>query len=198
MDDSDFEEFWFSLKANFLGFYKLESEKERINIWSENLNKLKEQKKYTDIQLNILDYLLLVAEDIFAKENIYYANIFETNIKRWEKIIKLVNFIKKNELNDYLFKLSRLKMEVKVYLKLVKENKYKLFEKLYFEGEIDEIFLYLLETEQINIYELLENYYGLDDYLYEKYNINSDSFDINMRYLKPLKKIRLIKLICKL
>ena len=196
MDDSDFEEFWFSLKANFLGFYKLESEKERINIWSENLNKLKEQKKYTDIQLNILDYLLLVAEDIFAKENIYYANIFETNIKRWEKIIKLVNFIKKNELNDYLFKLSRLKMEVKVYLKLVKENKYKLFEKLYFEGEIDEIFLYLLETEQINIYELLENYYGLDDYLFEKYNI--DIYDINFKYLKPLKKIRLIKLICKL
>ena len=191
MDDSEFEDFWFTLKANFLGFYKLSNETDKIKIWSNNLNKLKEEKKYIEIQYNILDYLLLVAEDLFDKGNVYYTNIFETNIKRWEKIIKRVNFINKSELDNYLLKFDKLKLEVKVYLKLVKDNKYNLFEKLYFENKIDNLFLYLLDTEQINIYELLENYYGLDDYLFEKYNI--DIYDIEFKYLKALKKIRLIK-----
>jgi hypothetical protein len=191
MDDSDFENFWFTLKANFLGFYKLSHEKDKINNWSDNLNKLKEEKRYMEIQLYILDYLLLVGKDLFERENVYYTNIFESNIKRWEKIIKKVNFLNKLDFQYYLSKMDKLKLEVKVYLKLVKDNKYELFKKLYFEFNVKDIFLYLLETEQINIYELLENYYGLDDYLFENYNI--DIYDIDFKYLKPLKKIKIIK-----
>jgi hypothetical protein len=67
-----------------------------------------------------------------------------------------------------------------------------LFCKLYYDNSLDEIFQYILETEQTNIYELLENYYNLADYILEKYNI--DIYDINFKHLKALKKIRLIKL----
>jgi hypothetical protein len=189
MDDSEFEDFWFSLKANFLGFYKSELDKDKINNWSNILNKLKYEKRYMDIQNKILEYIMKVADDIFKKENSYYGNIFETNIKRWEKIVKKVNFLNKDKLVEYLVNLDKLKLEVRVYLKLIKENKYNLFKELYFENNLENILEYTLETEQIIIYELLENYYNLDEFIFNKLKKDIS----NLKNLKTLKKIRLIK-----
>ena len=189
MDDSEFEDFWFSLKANFLGFYKTEEEKNKINNWSNILNNLKYEKRYTDIQNQILYYIYIVANDIFKNENNYYGNIFETNIKRWEKIVKKVNFLSKIDFNQYLMELDKLKLNVRVYLKLIKDNKYYLFKELYFENNLKNILDYTLETEQIIIYELLENYYNLDDYICNELNVLKN----NLNNLKTLKKIRLIK-----
>lgn len=191
MDDSEFEDFWFSLKANFLGFYKTETEKDKINNWSNILNSLKCEKRYNDIQNQILYYIYIVANDIFKNENNYYGNIFESNIKRWEKIVKKVNFLSNDSFNEYLLKLDKLKLQVRVYLKLIKDNKYYLFKELYFENNLKNILEYTLETEQIIIYELLEYYYNLDDYINNEFNVNI--LENNFKNLKTLKKIRLIK-----
>jgi hypothetical protein len=192
MDDTEFEDFWFSLKANFLGFYKSELDKNKINLWSDNLNNLKNSKKYMEIQNNILYYILEVAEDIFRTENSYYGNIFESNIKRWEKIIRRINFLDKNTFSEYLMELDKLKLQIRVYLKLLKENRYNLFKELYFENNLENILEFTIETEQIIIYELLEYYYNLEDFLFKNYKV--DMIQDNYKNLKTLKKIRLIKL----
>jgi len=61
MDDSEFENFWFTLKRNMLNFYNNNT---KINKWSYELNALKNYKQYDAIQLNILSYLNEMMQDI--------------------------------------------------------------------------------------------------------------------------------------
>lgn len=101
------EEFWYSFKYSILNFYSiLKKEHTEINIWSDNLNKLKSEKKYQQIENTIRNYMSEFANDLFkysAPETLYYDHIFLTNINRWNKISKQFNFDNSPEYSRILY-----------------------------------------------------------------------------------------------
>jgi hypothetical protein len=97
--DPDFyiEEFWYSFKYSIISFYNLikKEQHDQIKLWSENLNKLKSEKNYQQIENSIRNYMSEFANDLFkfsSPETLYYDQIFLTNINRWNKISKQFNF----------------------------------------------------------------------------------------------------------
>ena len=95
-DDPDFyiEEFWCSFKISLFNFYSnIKKSCSHIEVWSKNLNNLKSQKKYNDIENTIREYMSKYAFDLIKfNDSIYINDIFITNIKRWNKLSSKFNF----------------------------------------------------------------------------------------------------------
>jgi hypothetical protein len=82
------EEFWFLFKASMKNFYNESNNRisRPINAWSNNLNKLQQDKNYQSIEINIRDYISLYAIDLLRHNANYHIGILITNIKRWNNI----------------------------------------------------------------------------------------------------------------
>ena len=113
-DDPDYrlEEFWFTFKTSMYNFYSQNRMSSTIiKTWSQHLNQLKNDKNYSQIQIKIKEYMLHYALDLLNntyllsnskidyKLSSYDDDIFITNVKRWNKICKLIIF---NESNNYI------------------------------------------------------------------------------------------------
>ena len=113
-DDPDYrlEEFWFTFKTSMYNFYSQNRMSSTIiKTWSQHLNQLKNDKNYSEIQIKIKEYMLHYALDLLNntyllsnskidyKLSSYDDDIFITNVKRWNKICKLIIF---NESNNYI------------------------------------------------------------------------------------------------
>lgn len=92
--DFQFEDFWYTFKQSMINFYYfIKKDSSNVELWSNNLNQLKTNKKYCDIEKNIRDYMGIYALDLIKyKESLYYDNLLITNIKRWNKISTAHNF----------------------------------------------------------------------------------------------------------
>lgn len=101
--DYQIEDFWYGFKNSMKNFYKNNGLKEReIQIWSNKLNEYKKDKKYSLIEQQIKEYIIIYALDIMKYDkinNCIFSNILATNIKRWNKLSSKFHFgdLEKNE-----------------------------------------------------------------------------------------------------
>ena len=103
LDCPDFyiEQFWLGFKQSILNYSK--NYKDTVKEWSDNLNKLQIEKKYSEIEDNIRNYITYYAS-ILIKTSLgtYHEQLLLTNIKRWNRISETYNFIISNKYNKVL------------------------------------------------------------------------------------------------
>jgi hypothetical protein len=103
LDCPDFyiEQFWLGFKQSILNYSK--NYKDTVKEWSDNLNKLQIEKKYSEIEDNIRNYITYYAS-ILIKTSLgtYHEQLLLTNIKRWNTISETYNFIISNKYNKVL------------------------------------------------------------------------------------------------
>jgi hypothetical protein len=87
-EDYYIEQFWIDLKKSMNNFYnEIKNTIYRpINYWSDTLNELQKDKKYSLIESTIRDYMSLYAIDLLRTFSLYHTGILITNIKRWNTI----------------------------------------------------------------------------------------------------------------
>jgi hypothetical protein len=163
------EEFWCGFKNAMLNFYssiiKIKTNND-IKIWSMNLNKLKKEKKYTEIECSIRDYIALYSLDLIKYSDSYYHDeILITNIKRWDKISNRFNFIKSNSHGKILclFKIYLFLKKDKYHSELL--NKLEPIEQIIQTENYDEFIKWGLINEKTKILNLLSkiNNYNLEE-----------------------------------
>ncbi len=153
--DHDIEIFWLSFKQSMSNFYSLKIMPTRdIQKWSDNLNLLQSEKRYSRIEKQIYNYITLYGLDLLRVGSRYYLGILITNIRRWDKIAAkhkilqsgqhdniitilleiAASFIKSNTEFDGLFEDLELYMIHHDYTKLIdyaiKHQKSNIFDRL--------------------------------------------------------------------
>lgn len=171
MDDIEFENFWFTLKRNMCNFYNDEN---KIILWSDKLNMLKENKEYHRIQLCILEYLQEMVNDLIENYNSRIADIFFVNLKRWNKIIMKTNFLNKYQFYNYLDKFNRIKSTFYLFMKLIEYGYKENISDYYKQGvyNIENLMKIIIKQEQPS---MLENLFYLCDmtaYILENYGLD--------------------------
>lgn len=178
LNDPDYyiELFWYNFKESMINFYSslpvhAKCEKmnyNHINMWSDNLNKLKNYKKYSDIENNIRNYISLYSLDLIKYSNtIYYDSILVSNIKRWNKISDAFKFdaspehnkiiqlfyifltLKENDVNvtDYVQKLNIYEINSDNINEIILDHK---------DGYYDDLIIYALKNNKPRVLELLK------------------------------------------
>jgi len=182
MDDSEFENFWFTLKRNMLNFYNNNT---KINKWSYELNALKNYKQYDAIQLNILSYMNEMMQDIINNHpDLPLCYIFQSNIKRWIKIVKKTNFL--NSLTSYNKDITLLKNKFELYVKIRKVTNINDFNLYYTNGEFNIDNILELGNKYISVVNSLVLIYDIPLHIEQSRNIKVDY------NIKPKKLIKLI------
>lgn len=179
IDDPDYhiELFWYNFKESMINFYSSgyrssypNKNYEHINIWSNKLNQLKMDKKYSEIENNIRNYISLYSLDLIKySDTIYHDSILVSNIKRWDKISDMFNFEKSPNHN----KIIQL---FYIFLTL-KEN----------EVSKDQIKLYI---DKLNIYKITND--NIDDIILDHKEQYYDDFII---YALTNNKPRILELL---
>jgi hypothetical protein len=95
--DKELEIFWLGFKTsiinfinqiNHISYIRRESTILSLNIISNKLNILQAKYDYRNIEKLIQKYIIHYGYLICKYANYYYINIFDTNVKRWNKISK--------------------------------------------------------------------------------------------------------------
>jgi hypothetical protein len=198
MDDTEFENFWFTLKRNMLNYY---NDEKKINEWSKILNALKERREYQEIQIQILQYLCEMATDLVYNFNSRIADIFFVNLKRWYKIISKNNFLGKYTFYKYIEKFNKLKSIVGLTIKLNELLDNKTVKEYYVDieyrvsdiirrelppFEIDRVLTLAVNSETASMLEYLYNLYDMDNYILETYGLNV----MNLKLTKVLYQLK--------
>lgn len=90
--DHHIEQFWLQFKTSMANFYREYSIDRKImatrdlDRWSRELNGLKHNKKYSQIERQIRDYMICYGIDVMRCSSGYHIGILGTNIKRWNKV----------------------------------------------------------------------------------------------------------------
>ena len=92
--DYHIELFWYGLKASMINFYRAyRISSSHVIEWADNLNRLKKNKKYDDIECNIREYMAQYAFQLARQlKSNYHDQILISNIKRWDKISERYKF----------------------------------------------------------------------------------------------------------
>jgi hypothetical protein len=92
--DYHIELFWYGFKTSMYNFYNAYRMSYcHIQKWSDNLNELKKNKRYDNIERDIRDYMAHYSFDLTKHSNSnYYDQILISNIKRWDKISNTYKF----------------------------------------------------------------------------------------------------------
>jgi hypothetical protein len=188
------EDFWLGFKISMTNFYNLVSKDYQfITEWSKNLNFLKSEKRYSDIEFNIRNYISHYSFDLIKFSNsIYYDEILITNIKRWNKISIQFNF-------DYSNEHSKVLLVFLINLELKKDpsnnpdficlynfiNFFDSIDSIITNTNFDYFIIYAFNNEKAKILEYLKNIpgYNLFDNIIRIYpfmnikNINNTKFN---------------------
>jgi hypothetical protein len=150
------EQFWLGFKQSMINSNTINNN--IIICWSAELNKLKQLKQYNDIEFNIRNYMTIYAFSIMENNIIYHAHILDTNIKRWNNISNLFNFIQSNYHNN-LFVIFSL------YLELNNLKLFKNVENMLETNNYDDIIIFAFKNKKNKILELLRKLssYQLND-----------------------------------
>ena len=169
VNDPDFhiEEFWYGFKQSMINFYiSIGQPHDMIITLSSQLNELKRQKKYDEIELNIRECIASYSFNL-AKytKTIYYDEILLTNIKRWNKISNQFNFNQSKEHN-------KIFLIFLIYFELKKDanaqdflSKLKPIEELIKTDDFNEIIIFAVQNEKTKILELLKDLPNYDIFL---------------------------------
>jgi len=85
--DKELEFFWLGFKNSIQTFLDDDGKKE-IEELSNQLNNLQKDEKYDEIEIFIKNHVEKIGYKMIEKNNGYWANILNTNIKRWIKLLK--------------------------------------------------------------------------------------------------------------
>ena len=192
------EDFWLGFKQSMVNFYRIiDIENLLIPEWSYKLNKLKNEKKYDDIECNIRNYISLYSYDLIKySKSIYHDEILITNIKRWNNISKQFNFESEEYNKILLFFLINLELKKDKEIKEEIKNYFnqKSIEETIKNNLFDNYICFALLNEKVKILEYLKNvpkYNLLDNIirLYPKMNFkNKNNIKFN-KLCKMFKKL---------
>jgi len=183
--DYHIEIFWVGFKHSMYNFYNAQHlSVEHIQQWSNNLNVLKHNKCYDDIEKNIRDYMAHYAFEL-AKQDLsnYHDQILISNIKRWNKISNAYKF-KNSE------KYNKIILLFYIYNEIKQDTVYKNFYKIkpidYTNetNDYNEIIHYAILFNKSKILEklrLIPGYNVIDDIkeLYPNLNITDSNMKMN-------------------
>lgn len=177
MDDKspDFhiETFWLDFKKSMINFYENNKINRPINIWSDNLNKLQEEKKYDKIQQNIRDYISLFAIDLLRNNDSYHLGILITNIKRWNKLSLQYNFFTNNGPKYYniIFLLIDLYENILSFDKRECDEILNQIELFVLYNDITLLIKYAIKFNKGGMLDKIKSYTNLNEKIKEIYNI---------------------------
>lgn len=176
--DYEIELFWYSFKESMYNFYNsLNYECNNINInnnivvdniseWSKELNLLKKEKNYNEIQFKIKKYMSLFALDLITYSDLlYHDSIFVANIRRWNKITtSLIILNPTNSLNnidnieDKKIKFFFIFFTLKQHGVSTRDiDNLKNYDKIFIDNNYDNFIIYSLENNKPKILELLKD-----------------------------------------
>jgi hypothetical protein len=190
-NDPDFhiEEFWYGFKQSMINFYiSIGQPYDMITTLSFQLNELKRQKKYDEIELNIRESITSYSFDL-AKytKSFYYDEILLTNIKRWNKISKQFNFNQSKKHN-------KIFLIFLIYFEFKKDanaqdflSKLKPIEELIKTDDFNEIIIFAVKNEKTKILDLLKEM--------PNYNIFLELNKIYPVISPKAKKIKMLKIV---
>lgn len=90
--DYHIEQFWMQFKTSMSNFYSSHKRDQQcmatrdLERWSRGLNQLQHNKKYSQIERQIRDYMICYGIDVMRCGSGYHIGILGTNIKRWNKV----------------------------------------------------------------------------------------------------------------
>lgn len=119
--DKHIEYFWYGFKMsiqNLLKKYNLTGQLP-VEAWSKKLNDLQKKKQYLEIEEEIRYYMERYGWYVIMYGCSYSAQIFATNIKRWNKISDHYHYHW-----NYEKEVSMFNVYFKIYLSLIKKEKY--------------------------------------------------------------------------
>ena len=167
--DYHLEEFWLSFKNSIINYCKyigkslLDFEK-TIILYSDNLNKLQNEKKYDEIETNIYIFLIKYAL-LLIKTNLscmpFHDLILILNIKRWKKISKTIS----NEEYNKIIIILTINLEIKKnninvdIIKCYETNNFDDIIKYCFEFNKSKIFNLLIKNENYDLYKNIRKLY---------------------------------------
>ena len=196
--DKEIEIFWYGFKTSMINFYKQFKFNRPIDYWSNQLNFLKNMKKYGEIQNKILDYILLYAIDNIRVKDYNHSNILLTNIKRWKKISQLYIF------DGYVpdKKIDIMICIYEFYINLTHKKNEEIYNKFSFmfdeiellliKHDLDKIIILAFENNQHGILKKLGDFIDCKKIISEYYNeeiINNMGYDKIYKDLIKKKKI---------
>ena len=196
--DKHIEEFWLGFKKSMYNFYKDKKIVRPINIWSENLNMLKDLKDYNNIEKKIRDYISLYAIDIIRCKEIRYFKIMLTNIKRWNKISE--KFSLNNIDNNYY---NIIFLIIDIYKTIIVSNSHNnledidniqvktLFddvELLIINKDFTKIIKYSIDNNKSSILDKINKYFDIKIIIKEIYDIDKLPNKISSKKLITLIK----------
>ena len=197
--DADIEEFWYSFKESMYNFYNslltCVDTKKYIIEWSNNLNCLKKEKNYNEIENCIKNYVSTYALDlIIYSDLLYHDSIFVANIKRWNKLSKKYNFsnIDNNDIRIIFFMIFFTLKENGVSSKELEVVKN--LNKIFCDSNYDDFIIYSLNYNKPKILELLKIISHIKlkndiDRLFPKFKFNIDSKMVkNCQIFNKIKK----------
>jgi hypothetical protein len=195
--DPDFliEEFWYGCKNAMVNFYSWQKIPWiHIELWSDNLNKLKADKEYNKIEEKITEYITFYSFDLTKHsdaDSYYHDDILITYIKRWDKISSQFNFIK-SQTHNKILNLFKIFLELKKDpngwepINIIefknKNSNLKPIEILLDTNNYDELINWALSNDKSKILELLGQIINLDSRIH---NLFPDfEFPKNIRGIK--------------
>lgn len=141
--DYELELFYDGFKTSMKNFYRSQTFKRPIEIWSQRLNNLKKKEEYLDLQKLIIKIISLYAIDIMRVGDIYNGGILITNIKRFNRIT-----IKNTVLDKINFETNIVFLLLDIFIILSKKN------------NLD----YLLIFNQVELYIIYEDFTNVIEY----------------------------------
>lgn len=164
--DYHIEYFWYGFKASIINFYNQNKlSYNHVYEWSNTLNKLKNEKKYNEIEYLIREYMSRYSKDIITHSydiSYYDDDILITNIKRWNRLSQNYNFEKSTKHNDLL-------LIFLMFLEIKKCKKHK--------------------DENINFIENFNQNYNIDTI------INTKNYDIFIIYALNYNKSKILEIL---
>lgn len=180
--DPDFhiENFWYGFKTSMINFYNQNKLSfNHIYEWSNNLNRLKREKKYNEIEYSIREYISVYSKDIIKNSfdmSYYDDDILITNIKRWNRISQDYNFEKSANHNSLLIvfliflEIKKCKIHINDNISFIENvNKKYTIDSIISNKFYDDFIIYALIYNKSKILELLQCIYNYN--VFDRINI---------------------------
>ena len=194
--DHDIEQFWLSFKQSMNNFYSLKIMPARdIQAWSDNLNLLQSEQKYSRIEKQIYNYMTLYGLDLLRVGSRYHLGILITNIRRWDKIAAKHKILQSEHQDNIITIL------LEIAANFIKSG-------IEFEGLFEDLELYMIHNDynklidyaikynKTNILDRLIkfNYYAVSESIMELTALDLSEFlSAHISGKKLLEKIKLLK-----
>jgi len=144
--DHDIEKFWLAYKQSMVNFYSLKTIPSRnIQLWSDNLNLLQAEQRYSRIEKQIYNYITLYGLDLLRSGSRYHLSILITNIRRWDRISDRYKILQSGHHDNIITTLLEI---VASFIKSGTE----------FGGLFDDIELYLIHNDYTRLVKYAINH----------------------------------------